>query len=110
MALTLNGTWTRAVHGESAGARRLWPADVVYMTLLAGVTFAAAAHFAPRGFRGGSTDMAHDGYALVTISFVVLAGFAWVVARAGAAAAPWITGAAAWRPHPDRADSASLGS
>jgi hypothetical protein len=47
---------------------------------------------------------------LVTISFVVLAGFAWAVARAGATAAPWLTGAAAWRPHPDCADSASLGS
>ena len=65
MALTLNGTWTRgAVQGESAGTRRLWPVDVVYMTLLAGLTFAVAAHFAPRGFRGGFTDMAHDGYQL----------------------------------------------
>ena len=47
---------------------------------------------------------------LVTVSFVVLAGFAWVVARAAAAAPQLITHAAPRRVYTDGADSATLGS
>src|SRR5439155_1329550 len=39
------------------GFRPLAPAPLL-------LAFAVSAHFAPRGFRGGFTDMAHDGYQL----------------------------------------------
>jgi hypothetical protein len=47
---------------------------------------------------------------LVTVSFVVLAGFAWVVARAAAAVPQLNTRATAGRVYADGADSAALGS
>jgi hypothetical protein len=64
MALTSSGSQPRTVESGSAGILRLGRIDFLYIALLAGLTFAVASHFAPRGFRGGFTDMAHDGYQL----------------------------------------------
>ena len=58
-----------AVRGAQAlGTLRSWftiaRQDVLYKVTLAALTLAVAAYFAPRGFRAGFTDVAHDGYQL----------------------------------------------
>jgi len=52
------------MHTSRIPSTRVRAVEIANLAVVAALTVLVASYFAPRGFRGGFTDMAHDGYQL----------------------------------------------